>query len=380
VDQPAARPRIETVTAHHTAADDAVTAARMSAAEVQRLTAAVAALKAQVTGLGERVARSDVAQSTVAERVEALAAEMARLGRLPDSLGGLRADLTGLLEKVETRIRGDMEQQLAGRGQALAKAIGRLAEVEDRLASLEEFQRADVTARLEALEARRDKDETRGQYVEARIHALETHPPWMAAQTGPRLDHLAEEVASLGREVAGWQSRLETAGETARAAEAVVKAVRVEADDLRRDHRAHAEVVRIAQGKIEKAVGTFEAAADERWNRFLMTRANERRQRDAETLRLSEALAEAAAGLESAQAELAALAEAVAAQGNRGAADLSDLRGEIATVAANMQQTLSGAIEIMESGLPAEQRRGMVEERQRALRRALKARRPQRDG
>ena len=242
--QPAARPRIETVTAHHTAADDAVTAARMSAAEVQRLPAAVAALKAQVTGLGERVARSDVAQSTVAERVEALAAEMARLGRLPDSLGGLRADLTGLLEKVESRMRGDMGQQLAGRGQALAQAIGRLPEVEGRLASLEEFPRADVPARLEALEARRDKDETRVQDVEDRIHALETRPPRMAAQTESRLNHLAEEVASLGREVAGWQSRLETAGETARAAEAVVKAVRAEADDLRRDHRAHAEAVR----------------------------------------------------------------------------------------------------------------------------------------
>lgn len=368
------------MTTHHTAADDAVTAARMSAAEVERLTAAVAALRAQVTGLGERVARSDVAQSTVAERVEALAAEMARLARLPDSLGGLRADLTGLLEKMETRLRGDMEQQLAGRGQALANAIGRLAEVEGRLASLEEFQRADVTARLEALEARREEDETRGQDVEARVHALETRPPRMAAQTESRLNHLAEEVASLGREVAGWQSRLEAAGETARAAEAVVKAARKEADDLRRDHRAHAEAVRFAQGKIEKAVGAFEAAADERWNRFLMTRANERRQRDAETRRLSETVAEAAAGLESAQAELAALAEAVAAQGNRGAADLRDLRGEIATVAANFQETLAGAIEIMERGLPAEQRRGMVEERQRALRRALKARRPQRDG
>ncbi|MCC7019935.1 MAG: hypothetical protein IT332_09280 [Ardenticatenales bacterium] len=328
--------------------------------------------------LEERLTAAQAAGERTSERVEALAGDVARLGRVESGLGQVRSELADQLKQLEDRGRAAGAEQERRHASLAAETAVALSQLRDSLltkdAANERFIAQDrarqetfdalgrLTARVEALGGERT--------------ALEDVTRRHESAVAVRVDGLNKRVDDLHELHQSWQARIENQERTVSEVRAIGAGVERTAEAIRDGERVMAEAARVFEARVESSLDAFRQEATEEWRQHLA-------QHDAARVQAERERAQRAADRQAAQDELFSGFEARLQSLQTALNDGLDRRGEetlvlyqqLAEAFAAIRDAFVGGARIFEAPLPAEAQPAMLAERRNALRRAMRVRR-----
>ena len=219
----------------------------------------------------ERLTAAQAAGERTSERVEALAADVARLGRVESGLGQVRSELADQLKQLEDRGRAaGVEQERRHESLATETAVA-LSQLRESLLTKdtanERFTAQDrarqelfdaigrLTARVEALGSERT--------------ALEDVTRRHESAVAVRVDGLIKRVDDLHELHQSWQARIENQERTVSEARAIGAGVERAAEAIRDGERVMAEAARVFEARVESSLDAFRQEATEEWRQHM---------------------------------------------------------------------------------------------------------------
>lgn len=326
----------------------------------------------------DRIAAVQAAGERTAERVEAVAAELARIGRLEAGIGQIRTDMADQLRQLEDRGHAERTAQDKRHDALAGETAIALAQLRQTMLSLdhanERFTAQDrarqelfdsigrLTARTEALAGERS--------------ALEDLTRRSDSAASARIDGLAKQIEAQLDVIATWQARIEQQERTVGEARRIAADVERVADGLRDGQRSASEAARVFEARVESSLDTFRDEAAEEWRQHLALHDAGRAQ--AERDRVQRA-AERQAALDAAFADIDARLAALRTLIDDGLAERGEetmaLYQQLAESFAAIREAFVTSARVFEAPLPADAQPAMLAERRSALRRAMRARR-----
>lgn len=347
---------------------------------VGRLERAVARTGGQerLDALDERLAAGHAAGLKTAERVEAVAAEVAALGRLATGVERTRADVAQQLAEhrerteqavaqLDERLRRDREGSSRGVDQLEAR-VARLAEATERLDGLERGRR-ELGDSLHRLGARLDAEAAERAKIQEGLRTVQEHADQRIAQ-------LAEVVREMQSSAAEWQERTQEQMAILRDARALADRMRGEAERLEQAQLTSARAQQAHEARTETRLATWRNDLDEEIVRFVARHDRERDQADREHLARevlrdeahAEARAELALRLDALEHDLRGRLAALVSEG-------LELRRRLGDWLVHERDGVQALLAELERGGQSEARPELADERRAALRRAMRAQR-----
>jgi DNA repair exonuclease SbcCD ATPase subunit len=354
---------------------------RETAAAVETMRATVTALQARLTAVESQLAESQSAHSRTVTELEHLRGELVRIGTLERTLGHLNEERERQIEEVaaglrqalrELRQRLDLDAERVGREFApVIERIRALEELPDRVAALAR-QRAELADEINALSARLDAVVADRVPIEEAARQREMR---LQSQT----DAQAKALAELRETMAPWPGRIDAQTETVRRSQAIAESMTGEITALQALQREVAEAERLFEQRVAGLLQQQQDEHDQAWRLFLTERAQDWRQVEATNAAFNSRLAEVNGRLAGLDDGVAAVTDALAAQGKVQAESLLALRREMVTALAHWRDGLGVVVAAIEAGLPYDEQPSVIEQRQQAVRREIRARRDARE-
>lgn len=330
----------------------------------------------------ERLVAALAAGQRTAERVEDVAAEMARFNRFDGALENVRRD-------VAEQIASHVESHRAERAVSEARQDRRIAEIADSLrehvAAVAEF--SPLAERIDSLERSRKGVEDDAQRAVVAIEKLVAERSVLTdtIQRGvsdmkTRADDLGADVETLREEIGGWQSRIEHQVTVVEAAKVTAESMRASGEELLAAQREAAEAQRVFEERIDAALGEVRRESTDEWTSFMVQREREHEQSERV---LREEFARRDEEVKRVEAAIDERIEAWRAEVERGRqaleTDLLDLRQMLLGALSRWRDSLDDLVKDSEASIPSDAKPHLVAERRRALRRSLRASRDARD-
>jgi hypothetical protein len=240
-------------------------------------------------------------------------------------------------------------------------------------------------ARIEALESAAAQDDTERHITtmrreiaaltlgvraaDERAEALERRPPRPEPTTVARVDELAAELRECRVAIESWQARIEEQSRTVREAQELAEVMDAKAAAMVVAHHATAEAQRVAEGNLRGLLQEL------RWDTFLVARQHDWAALAAGNEVRDRATADAANRLTEEVDAVRGATERLEAVHEETAEEIRLLRQSVVRSLDTLRDALVTAGGLVESGVPYDERSDVLEERQKALRRALRARR-----
>lgn len=326
----------------------------------------------------ERLTAAQAAGERTAERVELLASDVARLGRVESGLGQVRSELAEQLKQLEDRARAarvEQDRRHESFATETAMALERLRvdaatgdAVNERFtaherASQELFDALGrLTARVEGLGNERT--------------ALEDVSRRHESAVAVRVDGLTKRVDDLQELHQLWQARIENQERTVSEARAIGAGVERAAEAIRASERMMAEASRVFEARVESSLDAFRQETVEEGRQHMALHDAVRVQSERERVKRAEDRQAAQDALAaSTEARLLALQTALDEGLERRGEETLQLYQQLAEAFAAIRDAFVGGSRVFEAPLPAEAQPAMLAERRNALRRAMRVRR-----
>ncbi|MEO8083021.1 MAG: hypothetical protein ABI780_04310 [Ardenticatenales bacterium] len=326
----------------------------------------------------ERITAVQAAGERTAERVEAVAADLARVARIEDGVGQIRVEMVDQLRQIEDR--GHIERAAQDkRHDALASetavALAQLRQsamtvdqANERFTAQERARQelfdgiGRLTARVEALGGERStlEDITRRADIAA----------------SARIDGLAKQIEAQLETIAAWQKRIEQQERIIGEARQIAADVERAAEAMPVAQRSAVEAARVFEARVESSLDTFREEATEEWRQHLALHDAARAQAERDRVQRSgERQAALDAAFHDIDERLTALQAVIDAGLAERAEETMALYQQLAESFAVIRDSFVTAARVFEAPLPADAQPAMLAERRTALRRAMRARR-----
>lgn len=350
---------------------------RRQAADLERALAELALLRSRLEYLEGRLGGSSAAHATLAGRVEDVGAQLGRVNRLEAVVDNARTAAAASADQHTAQIMAEVAGLRAATDKREQRTEQTLLQAGGRLERLEgQMTRMEVDARQEVLRSEMAQIAARLREVEVRCDEVVRRPPRPEPTTTARIEALAEELHSVRESVAPWQERIEDLAETARQAQIRAEGLLDQAKLLREEQNTVAQAGRLAEEARNQIMAEQAKAAEARWSTFLNERGHDWARVKTEGAARDRALAEVADRVAELTTRIARVAVDVTETGSGLDHDVRDLRESVLKGFAALKSAIDDAAAVVEGGVPYDQRSDVVGERQEALRRALRARRP----
>lgn len=355
---------------------------RDTVARLERLGAELVALRGRVVQVESRQEAGHAGTLDQGQRIETLRTEVGRLGRLESAISELHSEISRRLDAQQAESQAALQGLRSATTHDMER-LGREAGLQQvRIEALE-----GLSGRLDALHRERAAlaravaaaEERTATALEERQSLHEEHRR-LEQRLGVRLEAVQTEVRELSTELAAWRGRLEGQEETVREARSLAKHLQEEMARMREDHRNAAEAARMFEQRVDGLLATFHRENTEDWARFQRERGADWAQlgRDNEARdQRGQLLTD---NVESILTRLDAVEQELRAGLGAGSEALTALRQDLAAALGNWRQALGEATEIVEHTVGQSETSASLEERRKALRRALRAQRTEGEG
>jgi chromosome segregation ATPase len=345
-------------------------------AALERIAAQLHIIQSRIESLESRFDSVSGAHLALAGRLEDTSAQLARVSRLETALDTVRNEASlavdertgGLATEIGVTRKAN-ERTASELGRAVAGLSGRIDVAEASLAKLDLAGRDMVIQRQLTDLARRIGD------LETSLDELARRPPRVEPTTAARVDELSAHADALEAKVNDWQARIEDHAARVRAAELSAERQVEEAASLHEAHHTTVEAQRLAETRVNEALSRMATEAEERWSLFMAERAHDWSALRARLELVAADLDETQGSLVATDQRLAALSGTLDSETAARADEMIEIRDAVLKAFAQLRDAVGDASRVIEEGVPYDQRAEVIEERQLALRRALRARR-----
>jgi hypothetical protein len=301
---------------------------------------------------------------------------LTRVARIETSLASMRAEASAAIDERVAGFHSELaalrqahERSTSEAARAASQAAARLDSAETVLGSLDLAGRDSVLSREIVAVAQHLAD------LQHQVEELERKPPQVEPVTWARVDSMSERTDALASAVAAWQARIEEQAGRVRAAEISAEKQATEAGLLLEAHHESVEAQRLSEARVEAALGRMAVEAEERWSMFLVERRHDWDAIKAQLTAVESAHERVAEEIVGLAVRLDAIEGSLASESSTRAGELQEVRTALVAALEGLRQAFGDASDLVESGLPYEKRPEVLEERQLAIRRALRARR-----